>query len=1266
MTQRRDPAEPAAPTDPTAAVAPAGLAIRYPEDLPVSGRRDDILEALRGHQVVVVAGATGSGKTTQLPKMLLELGKRRVAHTQPRRIAARAVAERVAEELGTELGGLVGYRVRFTDQASRDSRLIVMTDGILLNEIHRDPDLRRYDAIVIDEAHERSLTVDFLLGYLRRLLPRRPDLTVVVTSATIDPESFARHFETNAGPAPVIEVSGRTYPVEIRYRPLVPDAPATGEAAADDDRARDTVTGVLDALVELAAEPPGDVLVFLSGEGEIRDVLDAVEGAGLPGTEVLPLYGRLSAAEQHRVFETSRRPGIRRRVILATNVAETSLTVPGIRYVVDEGTARISRWSARSKVQRLPIEPISQASAAQRAGRSGRVAPGVAIRLYSATDFAKRPEFTEPEILRTDLAAVLLQMAVLGLGDIADFPFIDPPDRRGVRDGLALLAELGALDRDGEVTRLGRDLARLPLDPRLGRMLLAARELDVVEAVVPIVAGLSIQDPRERPEAAREQAELAHRRHVDPTSDFVTLLRLWRHLEAEQAARSGSAFRRMLKAEYLSYLRVREWQDVVRQLRIALDLPRQRPGAPTSIDADRIHQALLAGLLSRIGIRDERDDAKGAAARGGGRSAAPSRRRQAEYLGSRGSRFAIHPSSALAKRAPDAVMSAELVETSRLFARMNAAIDPAWAERWAGDLLVRSVSDPRWDRRRGEAVADEKVMLYGVAIIPRRRIRFARVDPGYARELFIRHALVAGEWDVSRISRRLTEFHRQNADLRERLEELQDRERRRDLLLGEEALVAWYRARLPAQVDSTREFERWWRREREARPELLTMREADFLDPDADGAEALDEGYPDRWTHGGVDLALEYRHAPGAPDDGVTLVVPVDADGAAGSDVDSARAALAALDRLDPDALEWLVPGMREELVAGWIKTLPKVLRREVVPAGDWARRIVPELPAEPEGRFGDVLAATIKRLTFAPVTRRDFELERLPEHLRMHARLVDARGRTIAAGRDLDALRAGLVAAAAPADRTRPEAPAGPAHPSRPQRLEAGSPRPDAEAATRAGGATPDARSADTAPSPATKALIAHAMEHLTDAERLQLATSPYRSVPALLADAVEAAGGATASPDEVFGVVALVAEILGAAREVDRAIRDTTSLALVAPLRDARGQLDALVHPGFVTIAGAARLRRYPVYLKGLRHRIARLAEQPGRDRVWQGEVETATGLYRDAGGTLPLSPDARPELARVRWLLEELRLSLFAQHLPTAEPVSLQRIRRALAEL
>jgi len=1242
------------------AAAPADLpAITYPEDLPVSGRRDDILDALRRHQVVVVAGATGSGKTTQLPKMLLELGKRSIAHTQPRRIAARAVAERVAAELGQEVGDLVGYRVRFTDRVSSGTVLTVMTDGILLNAIHRDPELRAYDAIVIDEAHERSLTVDFLLGYLKRLLPRRPDLTVVVTSATIDPESFARHFAAPDGtPAPIIEVSGRTFPVEIRYRPLVGESRATGEDDAEgldavpDDR--DAVSAIIDAIRELEREEPGDVLVFLSGEAEIRDAQDAIEGAGFTGLEVLPLYGRLSAAEQHRVFDTSRRPGIRRRVVLATNVAETSLTVPGIRYVIDEGTARISRWSARSKVQRLPIEPVSQASAAQRAGRSGRVAPGIAIRLYSEEDFLKRPEYTEPEILRTDLAAVLLQMAVLGLGDIEDFPFLTPPDKRGVRDGLALLGELGAIDRSGAVTRIGRRLARLPLDPRLGRMLLAAEEFGVVDHVIPIVAGLSIQDPRERPLEHREAAEQAHARFVDPASDFITLLRLWNHLAEQQATLSGSAFRRMLKAEYLGYLRVREWQDVVRQLRIALNLPKHPPETVGAPDADLIHQAILSGLLARIGILDRTRLERGRGSAG----AKEARRGPGEYLGSRGARFAIHPSSVLAKRRPDAIMSAELVETSRLYARMNAAIDPAWAERWAGDLVTRTYSEPRWDPKRGEVIADERVTLYGVAIIPRRRVRYGRIDPEHARELFIRHALTDGEWDTSRMSRALTQFHRDNAALREHLEEVEERTRRRDLLLDDEAIVAWYRQRIPIGVDSTLTFERWWRETRKTDPDLLTMRESDFIDGDAEADPALDPSrFPAEWVQGEHTLPLTYRHAPGAEDDGVTVTVP-----------------RAILPELAATGFDWLVPGMREELVTALIRTLPKVLRREVVPAGDWARRLTPDLPPAPDGTpFIERLAAVIKRATYAPVTAEDFDLTRLPDHLRMRFQVVDQRGSPLAAGRDLAALQERFAR-----ERQAREA----------KRLE-GAQR-VAAADVRALSAHPETRAltrealvrllVERVPTP-----VSYVQEHLTQTEKLALGASPYPSTQALFDDCFRAAADdaigdapptdeadiealvtrfAAESLTRTFDAVALTARTLQAAREADRAIRESASLALMGPLADARQQLDGLVHPGFVAITGLRQLARVPVYLEGIAHRVSRLAGNLGRDRVWQSEVEQATELYRQAGGRIPLTPEITGELRHARWLIEELRLSLFAQHLPTAEPVSLQRIRRALS--
>ncbi|BDZ37669.1 hypothetical protein GCM10025863_02830 [Microbacterium suwonense] len=754
--------------------------IVYPPELPVSAARDEIAAAIRDHQVVIVAGATGSGKTTQLPKICLELGRERIAHTQPRRLAARTIAERVAEELHVELGDLVGYKVRFTDQVSDATRIALMTDGILLNEIHRDRLLRRYDTIIIDEAHERSLNVDFLLGYLHRILPERPDLKLIITSATIDPESFAAHFTSRNGePAPIVEVSGRTYPVEIRYRPLS-DADATPEESAAGGRGRgrpagrdsvkslrssepaatepeDEVGAIVAALRELDREAPGDVLVFLPGEAEIRDAAEAVRGAYRSSTspvEVLPLYGRLSAAEQHRVFEKSKVAGLRRRVVLATNVAETSLTVPGIKYVIDAGTARISRYSARSKVQRLPIEAVSQASANQRSGRAGRQSSGIAIRLYSEDDFEKRPEFTEPEILRTSLASVVLQMLSLGFGDITEFPFLTPPDSRGVKAAFDLLTEIGAVDlprgSQPRLTRVGREISRMPMDPRFARMLVEAARAgsDVLTAVTPIVAGLSIQDVRERPSAdapqsVRDEADRMHARFVDPTSDFLTLVNLWNHLREQQKELGSSAFRRMCRSEHLNYVRVREWFDVHRQLKTLVKAPKHsgRPATEGAPDPDAVHRAILAGLLSQIGILDERTASTSK------NKAKGEKRRIAEYRGARGIRFSIFPGSGLRRKSPQAVMAAEIVETSRTYARTVAAIDPAWAEALAGDLAKRQVTEPHWSKDAGAAVAYEKVTLFGVEIIPKRRVQFARIDRAGARELFLRHALVEGEWD---------------------------------------------------------------------------------------------------------------------------------------------------------------------------------------------------------------------------------------------------------------------------------------------------------------------------------------------------------------------------------------------------------------------------------------------------------------------------------------------------------------------------------------
>ncbi|GAA1465622.1 ATP-dependent RNA helicase HrpA [Microbacterium thalassium] len=1319
--------------------------ISYPPELPVSAARDEIARAIADHQVVIVAGATGSGKTTQLPKICLELGRTKIAHTQPRRIAARSIAERVAEELQVPLGSTVGYKVRFTDKVSEDTRVALMTDGILLNEIHRDRLLRRYDTIIVDEAHERSLNVDFLIGYLRRILPKRPDLKVIITSATIDPESFAKHFALpgrrggEPEPAPIIEVSGRTYPVEIRYRP-----PAGVEGTADAADSGDDVDALLAALRELDREPAGDVLVFLPGEAEIRDAMDAVRGMyakDAAPTEVLPLYGRLSAAEQHRVFERSRVAGVRRRVILATNVAETSLTVPGIRYVVDAGTARISRWSARSKIQRLPIEAISQASAQQRSGRAGRTAPGIAIRLYAEDDFTTRDEFTEPEILRTSLASVILQMLALGFGDISAFPFLTPPDARGVRAALDLLLELGAVSdarsagRSGRgdptggeakgprLTDIGRDIARLPIDPRFARMLLEAQRTGVLREMLAIVAGLSIQDVRERPEERREEADRLHARFTDPTSDFLSLLNLWNHLQQKQAELGSSAFRRMCRSEHLNYVRVREWADVHRQLSALLRAPKGSRGAVEAADPDAVHKAILAGLLSHIGILDDRTTSSG---RGDGRSPRRDDRRGAEYIGARGARFAIFPGSGLKKKRPQAVMAAELVETSRLFARTVAAVDPEWAESLAGDLVKRSMSEPHWSKSAGAASAYEKLTLFGVDIVPRRRVQLARFDRPLARELFLRHALVEGEWESAHLDKRLTAFERRNLELRRRLEKVEERERRRDILVGDEAVYSFYDARIPRDVFDVRSFETWWRDTIGRTPRLLDMTEADLVDEASRGDE---RDFPARWQQGDQVLSLAYRFEPGAADDGVTAVVP-----------------LPLLAQLRPDGFDWQVPGMRAELIAALIRSLPKAIRRTVVPAADWAARFSDELHgAGPESHDGlppvaltDALAARIQRVANQPVTAADFDLERVPGHLRLSFRAVDARGRAAGTDRDLEALQARLADRArqsvatsierAASRRPGPGAPAsGPAGASAGSagassfaertgltewsfgdlpavvdtkvaggvvrgypalvdektsvalRLES---TPEAAAAARRGGVRRLMLLA--VPSPA-----AYVLEHLTSAEKLALAASPYPSAKALIedcrvavADAVRdrtAAGGirtaqefatvrdafSHAVVDELFQTVSLTARILTLAREVERAMRDANSLTLLGALGDVKAQLSGLVFPAFASRTGLAQLAHVPRYLQAAVDRVKALPDNPGRDRQRMSEFERAAAAYADAGGTIPPEEGAPASLVRTRWLLEEYRVSLFAQQRGTAEPVSVQRIQKSLRE-
>lgn len=1311
---------------------------RYPADLPVSAARDEIVAAIRDNQVVIVAGATGSGKTTQLPKMLLELGRESIAHTQPRRLAARTIAERIAQELEVPLGSTVGYKVRFTDKVSAETKIALMTDGILLNEIHRDRSLKKYDTIIIDEAHERSLNVDFLLGYLKQLLPKRPDLKVIITSATIDPQSFAEHFGRPGRPAPIIEVSGRTYPVEIRYHAPAPEHSEPGDenrrrgASTQEFGQQDEVDRIVAALHELDREAPGDVLVFLPGEAEIRDAADAVRSAyqnSVRPVEVLPLYGRLSAAEQHRVFEPSRIAGVSRRVVLSTNVAETSLTVPGIKYVIDTGTARISRYSNRSSVQRLPIEAISQASANQRSGRAGRTSDGIAIRLYSEEDFQSRPEFTTPEVLRTSLASVVLQMLALGFDNVARFPFLTPPDARGVKSALDLLVELGAVKQtEGgtRLTKLGREIARMPIDPRYARMLIEAERQGVSPQVRAIVAGISIQDVRERPEEVREKADAAHTRFTDPTSDFVTTLNLWKYLVEKQTELGSSAFRRMCRDEYLNYVRVREWFDVERQLRQFTNKPgekRQLSGA-AGTTADAIHKSLLSGLLSHIGLIDERSIA---AASGSKQGRAKPRKPIAEYRGARGVKFSIFPGSGLRKKTYDAVMAVEIVETSRMFGRTVAAIDPAWAESLAGDLAKRSYAEPRWSRSSGAAVISEKVTLFGLEIVPRRTVQYARLDKAAARELFIRHALVEGDWEPHGLGEQASAFWRANRNLRARLEKLEERERRRDILVGDESIYTFYDERIPSDVYDARSFERWWKDTVQSKPKLLTMREEDLRDRD-DRADAAE--FPQRWHQRDQVLGLAYRFAPGTKDDGVSVVVPV-----------------ALLAGITDDGFDWHVPGLRSELMTALLRALPKAIRRHVVPATDWADKFAAELAGSgpedhsgvPSERLVDALARRIQPLANQLVKGDDFQLDRVPEHLLMNFRVIDEHGKTLGTSRDLTALQKrfadkvrGAVSKAISAPPPGPtgrslSVPTGSPSASDPPHTFAGTAsdfaRPTKEwdfgdlaevVDTRVAGgivrgypaivdngsdvsvrveATLDDALAATregilrlvlvaVPSPAS-----YVQEHLTQQEKLALAASPYQNVAALVEDARSAVARAiidrettgsgivrtresfervrnavsTEIVDELFKTVSLTAGILTKQREIERALKQANSIALLGPLGDIRVQLTNLVFPGFIAKIGTTQLRHLPRYFDGILMRLSTLQNEPGKDRTRLTEFERAAAMYTDASGTLPLPTD--PAFIPARWLLEEYRISLFAQQLGTAEPVSLQRLAKAL---
>lgn len=1315
--------------------------ITFPAELPVSAAVPELARVISENQVVIVAGATGSGKSTQLPKLCLQLGRGvrgLIGHTQPRRIAARALAERISEETGTQLGQAVGYTVRFGDHTGPDTLVKLMTDGILLAEIGRDRLLSNYDTIIIDEAHERSLTIDFLLGYLVGLLPRRPDLKVIITSATIDPERFSRHF----GGAPIVEVSGRTYPVEIRYRPY-------GLAAGDDDRGaddldepdeaddgapavarsrpaavaaesdqRDQAQAITDAVDELCAAGPGDILVFLSGEREITDTAEVLRGhlAGRsgPAVEVLPLYGRLSAADQHKVFD--RHTG--RRIVLSTNVAETSLTVPGIRYVIDPGTARISRYSPRTKVQRLPIEPISQASAGQRAGRCGRLENGICIRLYSEADFQARPEFTDPEILRTSLASVILQMAALQLGDIETYPFLEPPDRRQITDGLTVLTELGALAKDEDrsgaprLTPVGKRMAALPVDPRLARMIVEGHERQCLREVLVIASALSVVDVREYPLDDRDRAKAAHSRFVDPNSDFNALLNLWRYLGDQAKARSGNAFRRMCREEYLHYLRIREWQDLHAQLAhlcrgLKMDPEVESPPLPVTreragkepkkdqpatqggrgslasdIDTERVHTALLAGLLSHLGQRNE-------ATR--------------DYQGTRGTSWVIWPGSALAKKGARLVVAAELVETSRLWGRLCASVDPVWVERVGGDLLRRSHSEPRWDARRASVVATEKVTLLGVTLVGARTVQFDRIDPEVCRELFIRHALVERDWQTRHA------FFTANQQALEEVTRWEERTRRRDIVVDDETLYALYDARIPADVTSGRHFDSWWKKASRTDPGLLTFTPDMLI---AAGAQRFDQAaYPDRYTSGELDLPLDYVYDPTRADDGVTLSIP-----------------LAVLARVEPSAFADQIPGLRSDLAVALLRSLPKTLRRNFVPAPTVAEAVLARMQAqEAAGRAGagGFTARYAQALTAATgivVKDTDFDLAKVPDHLKLTFAVTDDDGRTVASGKDLAALqaqlrpaadravadavgrdieRAGLTAFPAEGlERTVTTVVAGQPVTAYPALVPEG----PADAATVAVRILATEAEQARAMWAATRRLLARAAPMsakqiraaLTREQILVLAAPPEGTFADLLRDAIDAAvdalldwaGGPVWTAAEftrlqgriaphvqraVLDVLRAATEVLAAARDAARAVDELTGgrelrrdEPTAASVTDLRARLRATIGPGFLLRAGASGLPDVGRDVRAIAVRARRVRENPERDRRLMTEVNA---LEAESDGVICALPTERlgdHDVQQLRRLLAEYRIAVFAQPMKTVVPVSEKRIRNAVAAL
>ncbi|HIF9372575.1 TPA: ATP-dependent RNA helicase HrpA [Photobacterium damselae] len=1227
--------------------------VTYPELLPVSQKKDDIAEAIKHNQVVIVAGETGSGKTTQLPKICLELGrgvKGMIGHTQPRRLAARSVASRIAEELECEMSSYVGYKVRFNDQVSDRSQIKLMTDGILLAEIQHDRYLNQYDTIIIDEAHERSLNIDFILGYLRELLPKRPDLKVIITSATIDPERFSKHFNN----APIIEVSGRTYPVDVRYRPIVEDS---------DDTDRDQLEAIFDAVDELCDEGQGDILIFMNGEREIRDTADALEKRKLRDTEIVPLFARLSAGEQNRVFQ----PHTGRRIVLSTNVAETSLTVPGIKYVIDPGTARISRYSYRTKVQRLPIEPISQASANQRKGRCGRVQEGICIRLYSEEDFLSRPEFTDPEILRTNLASVILQMTAIGLGDIQAFPFVEAPDNRNIQDGVRLLEELGAINANAKdprkrLTSVGRQLARLPIDPRLARMVLEAPKNNALREVMIIASALSIQDPRERPMEKQQASDEKHRRFYDKESDFMTFVNLWDYVQEQQKALSGNQFRKQCKKDYLNYLRIREWQDIhfqVRQVVRELELRIN----DTEAGYDAVHMSLLSGLLSHIGMKDQEKN---------------------EYQGARNARFNIFPGSGIFKKQPKWVMVAELVETSRLWGRIAAKIQPEWVEPLAQHLLKRSYSEPHWEKKSAAVHAFEKVTLYGIPVVAKRKVNYGRIDPTLSREIFIRSALVEGDWDTKH------KFFQQNRKLLREVEELEHKSRRRDILIDDEQLFEFYDQRIDLSVVSGRHFDTWWKKASKENPELLNFEREMLFRNDASHVTDLD--YPNFWHQGNLKLKLSYQFEPGEDNDGVTVHVP-----------------LAILNQVEPDGFDWQIPGLRHELVVALIKSLPKTLRRNFVPAPNYADAFLSRTKVM-EAPLLDSMEKELKRITGVTILREDWNLDQIPDHLKITFRAVDHRNRKLRENKDLYELKDSLkekvqqTLSQVADDDIEQEGLKTWSFGTLPERYQ----QKRGGFEVRAYPAIVDNNDSVgiklfeteeeqhramqqgqrrlillNIPSP-----IKYLHDNLPNKSKLGLYFNPYGRVLDLIDDCIacgidkliEQKGGIVWQPeafealkdyvraelgDTVVEIAKQVEEILTTAFNINKRLKGRVDLTMAFALSDIKAQLEGLIFKGFATECGWKRLPDILRYMRAIERRLEKLPIDPNKDRVHILKVESMVNEYKELLNKIPKGQPIPENVKEIRWMIEELRVSYFAQQLGTPYPISDKRIRNAINE-